>query len=298
MKLTISMKKLIITFIGLLSGSVFAAGGVLTLPNDSLPKLNGDALIISQQRGMQVYMNNCMGCHALSFQRYKRTAEDLKIPEATMLENFVPAAQKIGDLMTNNMNKKAAAEWFGAAPPDLSVVSRARGTDWLYNYFRAFYQDDSRPYGVNNSVFKDVGMPHVLELMQGMQGKTEKVQVLEDKIAAAQGDMAAAKKKLEDGDTSSDVKDAIQQAETLIHDSEAELTALAQSGEFFKIIKQGWLTPAEFDQAMADLVNFLDYIGEPIKQKRKSLGIFVLLFISIFGMFAYWLKKEYWKDIH
>lgn len=298
------MKKLIITFVVLLSGLVFsgsllAAGdGGLVLPNDSLPKLNGDALIVSQQRGMQVYMNNCMGCHALGFQRYQRTAQDLKIPENIMLANFVPAGQKIGDLMTNNMQKAYAANWFGAAPPDLSVVSRARGTQWLYNYLRAFYQDDSRPYGVNNSVFKDVGMPHALELMQGLQTKNKKVQVLEDKIASAQGEIASAKKKQEEGDDSGELDDLIEQAEKLIHDSEVELMAISESGEYFEILKQGQLSPEEFDQAMADLVNFLDYIGEPIKQKRKSLGVWVLLFILIFGIFAYLLKKEYWKDIH
>jgi len=177
------MKKLILAFTALISFSLSAADAGLTLPNDPLPRLNGDALIISQQRGMQVYMNNCMGCHSLAFQRYKRTAEDLKIPEEIMLKNLIFSEGKIGDLMVNNMRKEHAAKWFGAAPPDLSVVARARGTHWLYNYFRAFYKDDSRTYGVNNSVFKDVGMPHALEYMQGLQVKTEKVKVLESKIA-------------------------------------------------------------------------------------------------------------------
>jgi cytochrome c1 len=292
------MKKLIILLIALSPLSLLAAGGGLSLPNDKLPRMSHDALIVSQQKGMQIYMNNCMGCHALSFQRYKRTAEDLKIPEDIMLENLIFSDAKIGDLMVNNMPKKAAAKWFGAAPPDLSVVARARGVDWLYNYFRGFYKDDSRTYGVNNSVFKDVGMPHALEYMQGLQVKTEEVKALEKAIESAKEEIAAATKKQEDGDNSSDLDDIIDASNKIIYDSEKGLVKLANEGKFFSLITKGQLEPAEFDLAMADLVRFLDYVGEPIKQERKRLGIWVLLFIAIFGIFAYLLKKEYWKDIH
>ena len=276
----------------------FAAGGGLTLPNDKLPRLNHDALIVSQQRGMQIYMNNCMGCHALSFQRYKRTAQDLEIPEDVMLSNLIFSDAKIGDLMVNNMPKKAAAKWFGAAPPDLSVVARARGVDWLYNYFRGFYQDETRTYGVNNSVFKDVGMPHALEYMQGLQVKTKKVKDLEKAIELAQAEISEASKQIEADGGNSNLSAAIRKANNIIKDSEAKLVKVSQSGEYFELVKEGLLTPAEFDVAMADLTNFLDYVGEPIKQERKRLGLWVLLFIAFFGIFAYLLKKEYWKDIH
>ena len=297
------MKKLLITLttalsISTLSMSISAAEAGLTLPNDSMPKMSGDYLNISMQRGMQVYVNNCLGCHELSFQRYKRTGEDIDIPENIMLENIVPPNAKIGDLITNNMNAKAAANWFGATPPDLSVVSRARGTKWLYNYMRAFYVDDSRPYGVNNSVFKDVGMPHALENLQGLQSKTEKVKGLENDIGYAVADIASAKKELEEGGDRSKLKKSISEAEKVMHDAEAELIALSQAGEYFTIIKEGQLTPEEFDGAMVDLVNFLEYVGEPIKRERERLGVWVLLFIVFFGFVAYLLKKEYWKDIH
>lgn len=301
------MKKLIITIgallvSGLMTAShLLAASGELTLPRDPMPRLTGDVLVLSQQRGMRIYMDNCFGCHALGFQRYQRTAEDLKIPEEVMLQNFVASDGKIGDLMTNNMNTKAAANWFGTAPPDLSVIARSRGTEWLYNYLRGFYQDDSRPYGVNNSVFKDVGMPHVFEFMQGMQVKTEKVLAFEAKIANAKGKIAAAKKEQEDGDAndaSSELDDLISENEEIIHQSEQQLIELADKKEYFELVKAGQLTPEEFDNAMLDLVNFLDYVGEPIKQKRKTLGVWVLIFTLIFGIFAYLLKKEYWKDIH
>jgi len=297
------MKKLLITLSACLSfsvipASVFAAEEGLTLPNDPMPKMSGDFLDISMQRGMQVYMNNCLGCHALSFQRYKRTGEDIGIPEDVMLENLVPADAKIGDLMTNNMKVASAANWFGAAPPDLSVVSRARGTKWLYNYLRGFYIDDSRPYGVNNSVFKDVGMPHALETLQGLQDKTEKVKGLENDIGYAQADIANAKKQLEEGGDKRKLNKIISDAEKIIHDAEAELTAISKAGEYFTIVKEGQLSPQEFDTAMVDLVNFLEYVGEPIKRERERLGVWVLLFIAFFGAVAYMLKKEYWKDIH
>ena len=292
------MKKLIITIGALFSFSLSAAEAGLTFPNDKLPRLTGDKMIISQQRGMQVYMNNCMGCHALEFQRYKRTATDLKIPEDVMLENLVFSGGKIGDTMSNNMNKKAAANWFGAAPPDLSLIARYRGTDWLYNYLRGFYKDDSRPYGVNNGVFKDVGMPHVLENMQGLQAKSEKVKGLENDIEYAKGDIAAARKQIEEGGDASAANKTIANAENVIHEAESELVRLSAAGEYFVLVKDGLLKPAEYDQAMADLVNFLDYIGEPSKRDRERLGVWVLLFILVFGVFAYFLKKEYWKDIH
>ncbi len=291
------MKKLIITISALFSLSLSAAEEGLTFPNDPLPELNGEQLIISEQRGMQVYMNNCMGCHGLEFQRYKRTAEDLKIPEEIMLENLVFSGGKIGDPMANNMNQEAAANWFGAAPPDLSLIARYRGTDWLYNYLRGFYQDESRPYGVNNGVFKDVGMPHVLENMQGLQAKSEKVKGLENDIAYAKGDIASANKILE-GSSDSAAKKTISEAQKLIHDAEAELVRLSTAGEYYTIVKEGLLTPQEYDQAMADLVNFLEYVGEPGKKARERLGVWVLLFIAVFGVLAYFMKKEFWKDIH
>jgi ubiquinol-cytochrome c reductase cytochrome c1 subunit len=292
------MKKLLIILTACFSFSVTAAEEGLTLPNDAMPKLSGDYLDVSMQRGMQVYVNNCLGCHALSFQRYKRTAADIGIPEDVMLENLIFTDSKIGDPITNNMKSKAAANWFGAAPPDLSVVSRARGTHWLYNYLRGFYQDNSRPYGVNNSVFKDVGMPHVLETMQGMQAKTEQVKGLENDIAYAQADMANARKQLEEGGDSRALNKIIKDSEHAIHEAELELLKLSKAGEYFTLVKEGQLTPKEFDSAMADLVNFLDYVGEPIKRERERLGVWVLLFIVFFGFVAYLLKKEYWKDIH
>ncbi|MDH5433148.1 MAG: cytochrome c1 [Gammaproteobacteria bacterium] len=293
------MKKIIFIIAACLSLSLQAAEEGLTLPNDAMTKLNGEALIISQQRGMQVYMNNCMGCHALAFQRYNRTAEDLKIPEEVMLKNLIFSDGKIGDQMTNNMPVAKAKNWFGAAPPDLSVITRSRKPQWVYNYMRGFYADEERPYGVNNSVFADVGMPHVLEEMQGLQGKTDKVKSLENEIKYAKEDKAIANKQLkENPENSAELNKKIHDADKIIHNAEAQLTELAANGEYFTLIKEGQLSPEEFDKAMMDLVNFLDYIGEPIKLERQRLGLWVLLFIALFGIVAYMMKKEFWKDVH
>lgn len=292
------MKKLLLMLATCFSMAVSASEAELTLPNDNMPEMDGNAYVISAQRGMQIYLNNCMGCHELSFQRYNRTAKDLQIPEEIMLENLVFGDAKIGDLMANNMPPRKSASWFGATPPDLSVVSRARGTKWLYNYLRGFYLDPTRPYGVNNAVFKDVGMPHVLEQMQGLQDKSDAVKQLEANIIKAQSEIASTTMAIETSGSSVELREKIITAKELIHSSESELVKLSQVGEYFTLVKKGTLNPEQFDIAAADLVNFLDYVGEPIKQERKRLGFWVLLFIVVFGVFAYLLKKEYWKDIH
>ena len=293
------MKKLLITLTAAcLSLSTLASEGGLVLPNDEMPHYTSDKLTISMQSGMQVYMNNCMGCHALAFQRYNRAAKDLEMSEELVAKNLMFTTDKIGYLMTNNMPKASAENWFGTAPPDLSLVARARGTHWLYNYLRAFYKDESRPYNVNNSVFKDVGMPHALEVMQGLQDKTEMVKGLENDIAYATGDMASAKAKIKSGETGEQLDKAIEEAEHVIHDAEAKLVELSAKGEYFTLAKEGDLSPEEFDHAMVDLVNFLEYVGEPSKRNRESMGVWVLLFILGFGFVAYLLKKEYWKDVH
>jgi ubiquinol-cytochrome c reductase cytochrome c1 subunit len=293
------MKKLLITLTAAcLSVSAFAAEEGLVLPNDAMPSYTSDRLTMSMQSGMQVYMNNCMGCHALAFQRYNRAAKDLDMSEDIVAKNLMFTTDKIGNLMTNNMQKESAENWFGTAPPDLSLIARAKGTNWLYNYLRSFYKDDSRPYGVNNSVFKDVGMPHALEEMQGLQDKTETVKGLENDIAYAMGDMATAKAKLKAGESGEQLTTAIETAEHTIHDAQAKLIELSTSGKYFTLVKDGYLSPEEFDHAIVDLVNFLEYVGEPSKRGRESMGVWVLLFILGFGFVAYLLKKEYWKDVH
>lgn len=221
----------------------------------------------SLQNGAKLYMNYCMGCHSLQYSRYNRVSADLGIPEDLYEANlkFDPDV-KMGALMTNAMDTADAKVWFGGSPPDLTLVSRARHPEWLYTYLRNFYQDESRPYGVNNRVFKDVGMPHVMLELQGMQ-------------ACAMGPAVA---------HNGGVKRDPLTGEDLLEEPCGTFTSLTE----------GSMSPEEFDTAMYDLVNFLAYTAEPMVVERKRLGIYVLLFIVLFGIFAWLLNREYWKDVH
>lgn len=126
---------------------------------------------VSKQRGAQLFVNYCMGCHSLQYQRYGRMGDDLGIPEDIVLKNLNFVSDRIGDTMQNAMDKKDAAEWFGATPPDLTMMARLRSPDWLYSYLIGFYEDASRPYGYNNKIFPLVGMPHVLADMEAELGE-------------------------------------------------------------------------------------------------------------------------------
>ncbi len=235
----------------------------------------------SLQSGAKMYMNYCMGCHALQYARYERTANDMGVPIELFNGNLkfegmsgqIAGAAKIGDLMENAMSEDMAKRWFGAAPPDLTLVARARGTNWLYTYLRNFHADPSRPYGVNNKVFKDVGMPHVLLELQGM------TECAPGPVHAANGgikrDEQTGKEELfgEDGKA---------------HNPCGRLA----------IVEAGKMNPQEYDQAVYDLVNFLAYVAEPMAEDRKRIGIYVLLFIALFFVFTYLLNREYWKDVH
>lgn len=236
------MKKLILAIAlsvaALMSASVLAAG-----PSIPLEKANNDlADKESLKKGFKTYINYCLGCHQLQYQRYNRTFTDLGIEEADGIENYMYTGEKVGDHITNTMPKKDAGKWFGTAPPDLTLEARLRSPDWIYTYLRSFYIDESRPFGVNNKVFKDVGMPHVLQDLQGVSTKDEN-----GNLTPAMG---------------------------------------------------GSLTAEEYDVVVRDLTNFLEYVGEPNKLERKALGYWVLAFLFFFFIISYFLKKEYWKDVH
>ena len=245
------MKKLIIAFL-LAAVPVLgmAAGGGVHL-DDADIDLSDQA---SLQRGAKLFVNYCLSCHSAKFQRYNRMGKDLGLTEDEVKENLMFTTDKIGETMTIAMSPADAEKWFGTAPPDLSVTARSRGVDWIYTYLRSFYVDESRPFGVNNVVFPDVGMPHVLWKLQGMQKAVMK---------------------------EVDGKQVI-----------AKLEAVGGPAG------QGEMTPKQFDAAMRDLTAFLSYVGEPIQMERQRLGIWVLLFIAVFFVLAYFLKKEYWKDVH
>jgi ubiquinol-cytochrome c reductase cytochrome c1 subunit len=162
------MKQLIFILAMLLPINVLAAGS-----NVPLDKAQHDITDkASLQNGAKLYMNYCLGCHQTQYQRYQRTFSDLSIPLEIGQANLQFTGEKPGDHIKNGMPKESGEKWFGAPPPDLTLVARVRGADWIYTYLRSFYADDSTKFGVNNAVFPDVGMPHVLEELQGIPSQT------------------------------------------------------------------------------------------------------------------------------
>jgi ubiquinol-cytochrome c reductase cytochrome c1 subunit len=208
----------------------------------------------SLQNGAKLFQNYCLGCHQMQYQRYSRTFRDLDIPEDVGMANLMFTGEKVGDHITNTMSNKDGEKWFGATPPDLTNVARVRGPDWLYTYLRSFYADPSRPFGVNNDVFPMVGMPHVLQELQGLPYKAY---------------------------------------ETRLVDGESKQVYVG-----IKTDGTGELSTEEYDRAIADLVNYLEYVGEPTKLESRELGVKVMVFLLIFFVLAYLLKKEYWRDVH
>ena len=241
--------------------SHFACGSI---PCDTMePDLENKA---SLQRGAKYFVNYCMGCHSAKFSRYGRVADDLGIPDDVMMDNLVFGDRRIGDLMENAMTKEQGKKWFGAAPPDLTLVARSRSPEWLYTYLRNFYKDESRPLGVNNRVFANVGMPHVMMELQGLHE-------------------CGAGPKL----------DSHGNAE---RDNLGNLVMDEHCGGLVEGDIKGSMSEEEFDRAIYDLVNFLEYVAEPSQLDRKRIGVFVLLFLSVLFVFTYLLNREYWKGIH
>lgn len=231
----------------------------------------------SLQRGARTYMNYCLGCHSLKYQRYVRTAADIAIPESLMLEHLVfDPDTKIGDLIENAMSDDNSKYWFGAAPPDLTLNSNLRGgPDWIYTYLRTFYEDESRPFGVNNLVFENVGMPHVLAGLQGRQILSDCVQTPR---LAPNGD---------------EMRDPLTGERLMLQkcgqDNEGGLAVIEGTGT---------LSADEYDQLSYDLANFLYYVGEPARIDRTRIGVYVLLFLAFFYVFTWLLGREYQKEFH
>jgi ubiquinol-cytochrome c reductase cytochrome c1 subunit len=219
--------------------TAYAAGGAVHLDEVEIDITDQASL----QRGAKTFVNYCLSCHAASFMRYNRMAKDIGLTDEQVKDNLMFASEKIGDTMTIAMRPDDAKKWFGVTPPDLSVISRSRGTDWLYTYLRTFYIDDAKTMGTNNVAFKDVGMPHVLWEQQGYQA--------------------------------------------LNHDTHE-----------LELVVEGKLTKTEYNQMVADLVNFLAYLGEPSKLQRMALAKWVFLYLIIFLLVAYPMKKAFWRDIH
>lgn len=160
------MKKItiVILILCMASFSVFAGESGMALDRAPVDITDNASL----KRGAESFVNYCLTCHGASYMRYNRH-RDIGFTNEEILEKLVLTGQKVGDLMQSAMWKKEGEEWFGVVPPDLSVIARSRGADWLYTYLRAFYRDDATGTGWNNLVFDRAAMPHVLYQLQGEQ---------------------------------------------------------------------------------------------------------------------------------
>ncbi len=207
----------------------------------------------SLQRGAQLYMNYCSGCHALKYLRYSRMAQDLGLSEEEVMANLNFTGSAIGDPIPVAMPREQAEKWFGKMPPDLSLISRVRGSDWVYTYLKSFYLDSSRPLGWNNALFANASMPNPLWEMQGLQHAEH---------------------------------------------GKAEAPGMDPPVTGLRLETPGDVDAGQYDQAVRDITNFLEYAGEPAALKRQQLGVWVILFLALLTFLLYLLKKEYWKDVH
>jgi ubiquinol-cytochrome c reductase cytochrome c1 subunit len=212
----------------------------------------------SLQRGARNFVNYCLGCHSLQYVRYSQVGEDLSLTEEQVKANLMFTGERPHDYMLSSMPPVDAERWFGRPPPDLSLVARAKGRDHIYQFLKTFYVDESKPTGVNNLALENAAMPHVLADLQGLQ---KAVFVLEKQHEGGQEKML-------------------------------------RRFDHFEQVSPGRLSEEEYNAFVKDIVNFLDYVSEPVRVKRENLGIWVILFLLVFTGFAWALKKEIWKDVH
>jgi ubiquinol-cytochrome c reductase cytochrome c1 subunit len=249
------LKKLIAA-LALLPALALAAGG--EFPLDHAPERND---LSSMQHGAKLFVNYCLNCHSASSMRYNRL-KDIGLTEEQIKNNLLFTSDKVGDLMKSAMSQRDGAQWFGAAPPDLSVIARAKasgagtGSDWIYTYLRTYYKDETRPTGWNNLVYPNVAMPHALWELQGV--RTAKFV---------------------------DEKDP--------HDPSKTVHKFAG----FEQVKPGALSTLEYDTAVANLVSYMNWMAEPVQTKRRQLGVWVLLFLGVFLVIVWRLNAAYWKDV-
>jgi ubiquinol-cytochrome c reductase cytochrome c1 subunit len=259
-------------------------------PLDHFPeqKLNDNAAL---QNGAKLFVNYCLNCHSASSMRYNRL-QDLGLSEADIKKNLLFSAEKVGDPMKTALRPADAKEWFGALPPDLSVVARARasgagsGSDWLYTYLRAYYRDSTRATGWNNAVFPNVGMPNVLWELQGSRGATQvDVKEVKDEKGGHGKFVRSTVSFSSDGlrsESSEEVKEEHPHASSQITLGKAD---------------GGKRDQASFDSDIADLVAYLTYMADPSAKQRSRLGVWVVLFLMMFSFLAWNLNRNYWKDI-
>ena len=213
----------------------------------------------SVQRGARNFASYCLGCHSLRFARWSRVAADLKIPDTLLQQDLLPPGDKPSDYIMTRMPAADAATWFGKTPPDMTLMVRARGRDYIYQFLKTFYIDPTRQTGANNLRLPTTAMPHVLSELEGL-----KRAVYRDVTSGVEGGQIA-------------------------HE---------QVFDHFEQAAPGRLSPSEYDGFVRDTVNFLDYVSEPTQTARRALGVWVILFLLVFTWLAWLVYREYWKDVH
>jgi ubiquinol-cytochrome c reductase cytochrome c1 subunit len=254
------MKKL---FASLLTALALVSGVQANTGGPALDKFPTERLtdLAALQNGAKIFVNYCLNCHEAAFVRYNRL-KDIGLTEDQIKQNLLFATEKVGDTMKVSLNARSAKEWFGATPPDLTLVARSRaglggtGPDYLYTYLRTFYRDDTRPTGWNNLVFPNVGMPHVLWELQGER----------------------AAKFVEKADPHDPKK--------MVHHFEG-----------FEQLTPGKMSSQEFDGNIADLVAYMTWMAEPQAQSRVRLGVGVIIFLFGFFFIAWRMNAAFWKDV-
>jgi ubiquinol-cytochrome c reductase cytochrome c1 subunit len=214
----------------------------------------------SLQRGARNFVSYCLGCHSLKYERWSRMAADLAIPPRLLQQDLLPPGEDPGHYIPSALAAADGEAWFGKAPPDLSLMARARGRDYLYQFLKTFYADPTRQTGANNLRLPTTAMPHVLSELEGL-----KRAVFRDVVTPGGPGGESTHERVFD---------------------------------HFEPLTPGRLSAAEYDAFVRDTVNFLDYVSEPTQSARRALGIWVVLFLLVFTWLAWLVKHEYWKDVH
>jgi ubiquinol-cytochrome c reductase cytochrome c1 subunit len=213
----------------------------------------------SVQRGARNFVSYCLGCHSLKYARWSRIGVDLGIPAALLQQDLIPPGDKPTQYILTSMPAKDAEVWFGKTPPDLTLMARARGRDYLYQFLKTFYVDPTRQTGANNLALPTTAMPDILSELEGL-----KRAVFRDVATPGAGGQVS-------------------------HE---------QVFDHFEQVAPGRFSEAEYDGFVRDTVNFLDYASEPTQTARRALGVWVVLFLLVFTWLAWLVKREYWKDVH
>ena len=275
------MKKLIASLCLLASSAAYAAGTMV--PLDRWPEARGKDLA-ALQSGARIFVNYCMGCHSAKLMRWNRL-NAIGLEDQQIRDFLIFGGQKVGDVMSIAMTPADAKVWFGKVPPDLSVIARARtsfdfkGTDYLYTLLRGYYRDASSPTGWNNVAYPSIGMPHVLWERQGPREATI------EKVHHDAGGKGMVR-------------------EVSVYDAAGHVTVTrtpieghADEGTSFSFKPADPALARQFDAEVADLVAYLNFMTDPSASTRVRIGVWVLLFLAFFTAIAWWLNREYWKDV-